>query len=71
MKYKTLKTLVIALRSGFEKAAYCSNDKEFVRITSEPNPGDPMGENGEELFECDDDEFMDQAFDALGITLTG
>lgn len=69
-KYASLKTLAEALRDGQEKQALCSFDKEFVRVTSEPNPGEPNGKNGRVLFCCAEEDFVDEAFEALRIMRT-
>ena len=69
-KYTRLIDLVRALRDDSEEKAFCSFDKEFVRITSEPNEYDPCGKNGLTLFECDENDFVECALEALGVTMT-
>lgn len=69
-KYKTLKALAEALRSGKEPEAHCTYDKEFVAVTTRYSAY--PGECGTLLFECADDHtFVDEALRALGIEMGG
>lgn len=66
-KYKTLKDLKIAIQEGKEPSAFCTYDKEFVRITSEKGE-DPMGA-GENLYDIDDYDFVEDALRAIGVEM--
>lgn len=70
-KYKTLKELAEAIKSGEVKSAHCCYEKEFVRVTSEKEHWDPSGA-GENLYEITDDgDFIYEALRLIGVECQG